>query len=355
MPFRSIVGHHHVLALLARAVARESLPPSLILSGQEGVGKHRAAVALAQVVNCLKPVPGERATHLAVDACGVCAACRRIARGIHPDVVAADEKGVHPEVVDVDVKETSAIIPVDVARKLIRLAGYRPYEARRRFLIFDPADAMEWPAQNALLKLLEEPPPATVVALVTARPDALLPTVRSRCPQIRFGPLTAGDVAAVLQRELKVPEREARAAASVAGGSVARAIEMTAGDITDARGQALEVLREAASGRDRSLVERLQAPIGVEKRQGTAAAEREQVTLALRALSSLLRDLVLMVEDGDRADLANADLQADLEPLKGAFGRERARRAFAAAERALDALRGNASAKLVVDWLAFQV
>lgn len=380
MPFRDIVGHRHVVELLARAVGRDTLPPSLIFSGPEGVGKRRVALALAQAVNCLnrgavrtsdvrtsegqpstvgpsdaQPVVGS-ALRTVLDSCGRCAACRRIAKGIHPDVLVVDEKGVHPEVLDVEVKDTSAIIPIDVARKVIKVAGFRPYEARRRFVIVDPADAMERPAQNALLKVLEETPAATVFVLVTARPDALYATIRSRCPQIRFGALTVAEIAEVLRRERRLGEVEARAAAVVAAGSVARALESVSEETTDARSRALVLLHEAASIREPArLLEQMRDALGLEKGGATTpAAEREQVTRSLRALSSLLRDVTVLEARG-ASDLANADLRDDLQRVARSFGRERVMRAFAAVDRALYALGANVNAKLVLDWLAFQM
>ena len=71
-----------------------------------------------------------------------------------------------------------------------------PFEARRRVVIIDEADALVEQAQHALLKTLEEPPSASIFLLVSSLPDALLPTVRSRCPRLRFGPLAPGEVAA---------------------------------------------------------------------------------------------------------------------------------------------------------------
>jgi len=396
MPFRSIVGHQHVVDLLARAVARDSLPPSLILSGPEGVGKRRVALALAQAVNCLRPVtsetgirsqesgirsqesgirsresgirsqePGGRSPEPGArkDACGECAVCRRIERGIHPDVLVVDERGVHPEVLDVEVKEGSAVIPVEVARQVSKVAWFRPYEGRRRVIIIDPADAMERPhGQNALLKVLEETPPATVFVLVTARPDVLYATIRSRCPQIRFGALTVAEITEVLTGERGLSERAARAAAIVAAGSVARALEAASEQTTDARSQALAVLQEAATAREpRRLLEQMKAILGLDRRQGaTLAAEREDVTLSLRALSSLLRDVTLMQATprptrGAAVELANADLKKDLERVAASFDRQRVVRAFAVVDRALAALGGNANPKLVVDWLAFQM
>src|SRR4051794_32425793 len=128
MPFQQIAGHRLTLRLLARAVARRSLPPSLLFTGRRGVGKGRTAVALAQALNCLTPRsdvvleggPGSRDTTLAIDACGTCAACSRIARGMHPDVITL---APDPE---------AGNIKVDVVRELIDRLGYRPFEARWR-------------------------------------------------------------------------------------------------------------------------------------------------------------------------------------------------------------------------------
>jgi len=84
VPFDAIVGHRHLIALLARAAARETLPQAMLMAGPAGVGKRLAADAVAAVVNCLQPqsTPG-----FPRDACGRCASCKRIARGVHPDLM----------------------------------------------------------------------------------------------------------------------------------------------------------------------------------------------------------------------------------------------------------------------------
>src|SRR6185503_12252639 len=174
MPFRDLAGHRRVLDLTARAAVRGSLPPSLIFAGPDGVGKRLAAISLAQLFNCTSP--GAPSGDLAPDACGNCSACRRIARGVHADVLTIEPGD-------------SGAIKVDQVRAAIDRTGYRPFEGRRRVVIVEEADAMEAAPQNALLKTLEEPPPASTFVLVTSRPDVLLPTVRSRCQRVRFGPL----------------------------------------------------------------------------------------------------------------------------------------------------------------------
>ena len=95
---------------------------------------------------------------------------------------------MHPDVLVVEPGDSGSI-KIEQVRDVVDRARYRPFEGRRRVVIIDEADALVAAAQNALLKTLEEPPPSSVFILVTARPDVLLPTVRSRCPQLRFRPL----------------------------------------------------------------------------------------------------------------------------------------------------------------------
>ena len=89
MTLREIIGHRHLTTLIARAIDRESLPPTLLFAGPSGVGKWAVARAAAQAVNCPERVK-PAATDLATDACGKCRACDRIARGVHVDVIAVE-------------------------------------------------------------------------------------------------------------------------------------------------------------------------------------------------------------------------------------------------------------------------
>lgn len=374
MPFRDCIGHRRLLAVLARAVARGALPQSLMLAGPDGIGKRRVAVAVAQALNCPTPRrpaagladPGgrrvtadaareaarDRARNAAgdsagdtawdtawdIDACGTCPSCLRIERGVHPDVVLL---GPGP----------AGSIKIDQVRDVVDRAAFRPFEGRRRVVIVDEADALVEQAQNALLKTLEEPPPASVFLLVTARPDAMLPTVRSRCPLLRFRPLDVADVATALVRT-GLPEAQAHAVAAAADGSIGRALSASAGDLLESRDAAAHVLQLAAASAD--VRRRLEGAKELVAGGGTGAAERDHVARHLRAMSALLRDVELLANGGEPAALANLDVRADLDRLS-AYGGERGVRAFEAVDRALMALEGNASAKTVADWLLLQL
>ena len=337
MPFRDVFGHRRVVSLLSRAVARGSVPPSLLFAGPEGVGKRRVAIALAETLNCLQPTTGDG---LERDACGTCAACRRIARGTHPDVIVLEPGD-------------SGTIKIDPVREIIDRAQYRPFEGRRRAVIVDHADALTDDAQSALLKILEEPPSGSVFLLVTSSPDALLSTVRSRCPRLRFGPLSPGEIADALKRDHEYGDAEARAAAADADGSLGRALEAEAADLTEARSTAQQWLTQAARSGDLST--RVQMAQSLFDKKSVPAVDRARLAACLRALSSLLRDLGILSTRADARMLANADLQGALERLAAAYDSTRSMRAFTAVDKALGALERNASPKIVADWLVLQL
>jgi DNA polymerase III subunit delta' len=353
MPFRDIVGHRHLLDLIAGAATRGSLPPSLIFAGPEGVGKRAAALALAQLVNCSTPVQGRNPAastpdllgkDLAApdvpinDACGTCASCARIARLVHADVLLVEPGD-------------TGVIKIEQVREAVERTAYRPFEGRRRVVIVDEADTILSEAQNALLKTLEEPPSASMFVLVSSRPDELLPTVRSRCQRLRFGRLSAGDIAAVLMQAHDLSSSDAHAAAAAADGSIGQALEGGATALVEAREAAAEVLSHVAGTRDpRRRLESGKVLAG--------GGDRDGLRRRLRALASMVRDLGVIGVGAPAINgryLANADLEEPLRRLAASFDRERVSVAFAAIDRALEAIDRNASPKIVADWLAFQL
>lgn len=333
----SVFGHSRLRVLVSRAIARGTLPPALLMAGPAGIGKRRVAMAMAMAVNCLNP---KSTSELERDACGQCASCRRIQRGVHPDVIVIEPGD-------------NGSIKIEAVRDVIDRAGYRPFEAKRRVVIIDEADALVVAAQNALLKTLEEMPPASIFLLVSSLPDALLPTVRSRCPRLRFGPLSAEEVAQTLVRDHKYSEADARAAAADADGSVGRALAVDSGSLGEVRDEARRLLEQSArSSEPGRLLEGVRDLSGT---KGTSASDREQMAACLRALASMLRDLGILATQADRGTLANSDLAPQLEKLTGAFGHDRRLRAYAAVDEALAALERNASPKVVADWLVLQL
>ena len=175
----------------------------------------------------------------------------------------------------------------------------------------------------------------------------LLPTVRSRCQRLRFGPLTPGDVADVLIRDHGID----------AGGSAR-------GGRGRGRQRRPRARRRAPRTRTRRATPRRGCcrarPTSTDPRRRLDGAkaltggggDRDELSRRLLALSSLIRDMGLLLSRADDRALANADLKPQLQALLRSFDGDRTLRAFAAVDRALSALDRNASPKIVADWLA---
>lgn len=333
MPFKDIAGHKPILKLLASAIARDTLPQSLLFSGPEGVGKFATAMALAQAVNCLTRTPDG-------DACGTCASCTRIARGVHGDIIV------------VEPGETGSI-KIEQVREALEKVSYRPFEGRRRVVIIDQVEAAAGAPQDALLKRLEEPTSASMFVLVTCQPDALLPTVRSRCYQLRFAPLADAELVRVLVDSHDMSERDARALAALSDGSVGQALARSGGELADARDVAFQLLSTAASTNQPARL------LAVAKTAAAAPSsrikDRDALASRLEAAAAFLRDMQILIAGGDRSMLTNADMADDIATLARSFDRERGLAAFAAVERGLNALNRQANTKIVADWVALQI
>ena len=338
MQLSGVAGHTRLTALISRAIARDTLPPTLLFAGPSGVGKWLVARATAQVLNCLEPVRNQ--TRLPLDACGTCRACDRLARGVHVDVIFLEP-------------DERASIKIDVIREVLSRTGYRPFEGNRRVVLIREADTLEPAAQNALLKSLEEPPPGTMFILTTAVPGALLPTVRSRCMRLRFGRLTSAEVAAVLVRDHDRSEAEARDTAPLADGSIGQALALSDGDVISLRDSAMRLLRQTSGRSD--MQARLQAATTLVAGPSKKERSREDLSVVLRVTAALLRDIEAINSGADPRVLANPQLSVDLTTLAGAFGGDRARTAFGAVDRARTALERNAGTKVVAEWLAVQI
>jgi DNA polymerase-3 subunit delta' len=306
--------------------------------GPSGVGKWRTAVATAAAVNCLEPIR-QASAELPMDACGKCRSCERVARGVHVDVVALEP-------------DDRASIKIDVVRDLASRIGYRPFEGKRRFVLIRDADTLEPAAQNALLKSLEEPPPATTIILVTTIPGALLPTVRSRCMRLAFGRLTAAELAAVLVRDHGFTDVKARATVPLADGSLGHALGLADADVASQRDLAMQLLQQTARRGDmQSKLQVASALVGPPKKERS----REELAVVLRVTSSMLRDIEALNAGADSSVLANPVVVDDLTQLARAFTGDRARDAFTAVDQALVALGRNAGVKVVAEWLAVQI
>jgi DNA polymerase III subunit delta' len=337
MPFSELIAQDRALSPLRSALRRGALHHAYLFGGPEGVGKGRAARLLAQAANCA--AAGEPGEGFRDDPCGTCTPCRKIDKGIHPDVLVLSEERVMAKAGTWEPRggrSPSKDIVVDQVRDLVdRRLALKRHEARRRFVVIDPADAMNPQAQNALLKTLEEPPEDTTLVLVATSPDALLPTIRSRCLRVPFAPVPPSLVAERLVAAGHAPER-ARLAAALSGGSLGRALALDE--------EALEARATAVVGAASLDREDAGGWLAFARDHG---GDREEAQALCELLLVWLRD-VAAAQAGWR-DLALADLEEVTRGVAGAVTPAETLRRRREVRRAAAALRQNASPVLALE------
>lgn len=199
---------------------RERLPHAVLIRAAEGLGEFEFAQGIARSLLCETPLADGRA-------CGACPACLWISQGNHPDFRLILPESLLPESreegADAARKEKkSEQIRIEQVRELADFLSVGTHRGGLRVILVYPADAMNASTQSALLKSLEEPPPATVFLLTTTRPDALLPTVRSRCLKFALPFPETGPVLAWLKEQ---GVRQPEAVLAGAGGAPLAALK----------------------------------------------------------------------------------------------------------------------------------
>jgi len=285
-----LFGHARPKALLARALSRGALNPSLLFAGPPGLGKASLAYRLAAALQCEAPTPW---------ACGACGPCHKAVRGTHPDIreitIAVDEKTGRPK------KE---IVVGQVREAVLAPLALPPYEGKRLVFLVDPAEALNTESQNALLKSLEEPPAYAQFLLVTANPAGLLPTVRSRCQVVTFGPVSTAEMAA------------AAAAAGLSGAEAQEALAAVAG----APGTLLSGAWRESARRRKALAILLEGGLVAERYPDLAPLLEG---LAAEPPRLVLGDAMRLVADARRAGVSGRGPLLAAALARGAEGLER--------------------------------
>ncbi len=238
MPLAGVAGNREVIGALEAELARRP-SQAYLFAGPRGTGKSIVARGVAHYLLCERspgagfccdpaacpvrmapPAAGRGRSGAAATAprCDCCAACVQLALGVHPDCVYVARQPNRSDLL------------IEQVRDLIERLGVRPSRGPRRIAIVDDAETLNLPAQNALLKTLEEPPGHTMMILVSSSERALLDTVRSRLRPVRFGPLSASEIAGVLIASVKLKPERAQTIAPLARGSMARALALAQGE-----------------------------------------------------------------------------------------------------------------------------
>lgn len=255
MRLQELIGHGGLPRLIARLIARGRLPHAIILEGIAGCGRRTVARSMAQALLCSAARDG--------DACGVCASCLVMVAGTHPDCI------------ELPHESTGADLPLDLVREVVVDAAFTsPLMGTAKVFILPGIERLAPAAANTLLKVLEEPPRGTYMVMTTTTAAGVLRTIRSRAQLYRLSPLTAPEVATILERR-GVAKADAQRLSLVAQGSVRGLDERTAEVPFEALSRLLAgPLDEALVG---EVVGRLPKKVAEEAGDRTLAAEQRRV------------------------------------------------------------------------------
>ena len=245
--FKKILGQQRSKSILIKAIENNRISHAYLFSGPEGIGKEAMAFEFAKVLYCTDPFENP---------CGTCSSCKRISQFNHPDIIfifpapKAATVEEEREILDSFTKQPYArlkpwanpVISIDRIRELRKTCTIKPMEGKRIIIIAE-ADKMTIEAANSLLKILEEPPKSTHIILTSSQYNSLLPTIISRCQELRFGILSDELVEQALVDQYQVETEQARLVSKICQGNFRRAIEWLENDLTTRRDDAVEFLR----------------------------------------------------------------------------------------------------------------
>lgn len=317
MSFRDIIGNKKSIAILQKIVASGRIAHAYLFTGPEGTGRKKSAQAFIEALFCGS-----------VDGCGSCPSCRKLAAGNHPDLHILQPDG--------------QFIKIDQVRALQKELAYRPYEAPRKACIIDGADRFNQSSGNALLKTLEEPPGNALMILLATTPDNVLPTIRSRCQPLLFSGIATAEIESFLL-ERGTAADSAQVAASLADGSIARALALCSDEIMAQRSTIISAACTLTKG---DLLPMFTLGEMFDK-------EREKASQAVELLASFWRDMLLLRSGS--AEVVNRDL---LTLLDQEAARRTARTLIENIEqlgRTRNAIMRNANVRLAMDVLSMKL
>ena len=207
--FEEILGNEMVKDHFKKAIANHKISHAYILTGEAGMGRKSIANAFAMTLLCEKG---------GSEPCMSCHSCKQVMSGNHPDLIYVTH-------------EKQGSIGVDDVREQINdTIMIRPYSSYYKIYIVDEAEKMTVQAQNALLKTIEEPPSYAVIILITTNQEAFLPTILSRCVQMKLKPLKDFTIKSYLTQNLHIAEKDADVCAAFARGNLGKAIHLASSD-----------------------------------------------------------------------------------------------------------------------------
>jgi DNA polymerase-3 subunit delta' len=338
--FDRLVGNQRVKDSLRRMLGAARIPGALLFVGEDGVGKKLFALELAKALNCRAP--------LGVEACDKCPSCVRISQSKFSEY--SDDKDNKDRIVRSDhpdvalARPYNRVLRINPMREIEQEANFRPFEGRARVFIIEDAHRLNESSSNALLKTLEEPPATSHLILITPRPAQLLPTIRSRSQLIRFSPLSPAEIEAHLLKGRQVSPADARLLATIARGSIGRALSTDLESYRQQREAMMEVVNALSVTGDRARLLRASEEMNDAKR-------KDEYEPRLDVLATILHDVWVLALGAPDEQVLNQDLRTQLSRVASGLDSRRASRWLSQVERHCRGLDVNINRKIATDSL----
>ena len=221
--FSEIVGHEQIKEHMQAAIRDKKPFHAYLFQGEEGVGKEALARTFAAGLQCQ--------SESADKPCKECVSCRQMESGNQPDVIWVT-------------REKASLGVDEIREQLCNTMDIKPFSSPYKIYLVQEAEKMTEAAQNALLKTIEEPPSYAVILLLTTNQEAFLPTILSRCVQLKLKPLRDFTVKKYLTDTLHVEEADADIYAAFARGNLGKAISLASSeDFKLLHGEMLHLLK----------------------------------------------------------------------------------------------------------------
>jgi len=358
MSIKEIFCQDRAISILQRAFAVGKSPHAYIFAGPEGVGRFKTAREWAKMLLCKNPVTENGFA----DSCGSCESCRLLEAGSHADFHLV-YKELREFTKDGKGKKTPVDLPIDVIREfLIDKVSARPTLSERKVFVVSEAERMNRYSQNCLLKVLEEPPDYCTIILLCTRLEKLLPTTKSRCRIIRFGPIAEEKIIEKL-KEIGINPKHAQYWARLAQGSLGAACQWAELELADANLYEIkkELIKSVSSYQYAGAEKLAEWLLKQSKNLATTWADLDKAIsktdINRRAQKTLVQIVISALHDAMQLNLAgtkgiiNFDQEEQIKNLSGRFDAERSAEKIADCYKTLRWIESSVNERLIFEQL----